>query len=75
MPDWPTEIITDQDPRYRELLEQESEARVRFLASEQARVEIATAAAGRQSKTSWKAAASLPVRDPDTRAIPWTRSR
>ena len=74
MPDWPTETITDQDPRYRELLTQESEARVRFWASEQAREEMAAAAASRQTKTSWKPAPQR-VSDGIQRAIPWTRSR
>ena len=59
MPDWPTETITDQDPRYRELLAQEAEARVRFLASEQAKEEMAKLAAQKHSETSWKPAQPL----------------
>ena len=59
MPDWPTETITDQDPRYRELLAQEAEARVRFLASEQAREEMARLAAQKYPTTTWKPAQPL----------------
>ena len=75
MPDWPTETITDQDPRYRELLAQEAEARVRFLASEQARDEIKRAAAGRKTKTSWKPIPRQPSQNCHQSAIPWKRSR
>ena len=74
MPDWPTEIITDQDPRYRELLAQEAEARARFLVSEKARAEIAAAAARSQDKSSWKRATPQPPSG-NAKAIPWTRSR
>ena len=56
MPDWPTEIITDQDPRYRELLEQESEARVRFYASEMARAEMAALADPNRERPDWRLA-------------------
>jgi hypothetical protein len=56
MPTWPTETITDQDPRYRELIEQEAEARRRWLASAEARAEIDEAAARQQRASSWKIA-------------------
>ncbi|MEO8353624.1 MAG: hypothetical protein ABI680_18000 [Chthoniobacteraceae bacterium] len=75
MPDWPTETITDQDPRYRELLEQEAEARLRFLASDQARAEMDEAAAHQRPRSSWKVAHPLPIAGPHAPAIPWTRSR
>lgn len=63
MPDWPTEEITDQDPRYRELLAQEAEARLRFLASDLAREEMAKLAELAKQKTgklSWKLAPKFP---------------
>lgn len=73
MPDWPTETITDQDPRYRELLAEEAEARAQFLASDRARAEIAAAAASRKTKTTWKPATPLHQNE-GKKAIPWTRS-
>ena len=54
MPDWPTETITDQDPRYRELLVQKAEARLRFWASEQARKETEALRKGDYPPTEWK---------------------
>ena len=74
MPDWPTETITDQDLRYRELLAQKAEARVRFLASDQARDEIRRAAAGRKAITSWKPVSRHPLQNCHRPAIPWKRS-
>lgn len=60
MPDWPTETITDQDPRYRELLAQESEARVRFWASEQARAEMAALARKDCPRPDWRPVVTRP---------------
>ena len=54
MPDWPTEIITDQDPRYLELLEQESEARVRFYGSDLARTEMAAFVDPNRERPDWR---------------------
>lgn len=54
MPDWPTETITDQDPRYRELIAEKAEARVRFLASERAREEMAVLANQDCPRPDWK---------------------
>ncbi len=69
MPDWPTEIITDQDARYRELLEQEAEARRRFLASDEARAEMAELLRPDCPRPDWKA---LPVqKQPRQRVYRW----
>ena len=60
MLDWPTETITDQDPRYRELLAQESEARLRFWASDQAKAEMEALAKRNYPPTEWKRARPIP---------------
>ena len=69
MPSWPTKTITDQDPRYRELIEQEAEARRRFLASPQARAELDEAAARQQPVSSWRIARPLPPATAPRRSI------
>lgn len=61
MPDWPTETITDQDPRYRELLAEEAEARVRFWASDQAKTEMAALAKESYPRPEWKKARPVPT--------------
>ena len=59
MSSWPIETITDQDPRYRELIEQEADARRRFLASPQARAEFAALAQADCPRPDWQ---PVPVR-------------
>ncbi len=56
MPDWPTETITDQDPRYRELLAQEAKARVWFWASDMAKAEMAALGKADCPRPEWRLA-------------------
>ena len=68
MPSWPTETITDQDPRYRELIAQEAAARRRFLASPQARAEFAALADADCPQPDWQPA---PARCSRHRVFRW----
>lgn len=69
MPDWPTEIITDQDLRYRELLAEEAEARVRFWSSEMAKAEMAALVKSDCPRPEWRLA--KPIRRDRQRVFRW----
>lgn len=66
MPDWIEEHITDQDPRYHELMEQQAEDRRRWAGSPQALAEMARLRDRSWPRPDWK---PIPKSQPLTQRV------